>query len=175
MFEVVIIIVIAVAVWLFVRYQNKADESVAGASVEPVVAPKISIEPEPEVKAALKTEPEAIKTIEVNEVAEVVPEDSTLRRHYLHNLSIQGEISAVADEESAEAYVTEDSIVQVSVVEGGPAVNAPEDVVLKRDHIQQLVAEIEATMPPRPTDSTLKRHYDTQLMSLVLSQLHEKK
>lgn len=170
MFEFVIIMIIAVAVWYFVYFRKKQDESENGSSVGSVATPKVS--PESEVKVAVKTEPEPIasepevvETIEVSEVAGFVPEDSALRRHYLQNLSIQ--VDLTVDEEPAE-----DIILQV---ENAPEAIIAEDVELKRDHIQQLVAEIEATMPPRPTDSTLKRHYDTQLMSSVLSQLQEQK
>jgi len=38
--------------------------------------------------------------------------------------------------------------------------NIPQDSVLKRHYFQNLKANVEASMPPRPTDSTLRRHFD---------------
>ncbi|RLA19837.1 MAG: hypothetical protein DRQ62_11380, partial [Gammaproteobacteria bacterium] len=101
-----------------------------------------------------------------------IPEDSTLRRHYLQNLAAQADSSADITE------VNIDAEVGVNVAGDNafdfPEISEPvipEDVVLKRHHIQKLVAETEAAMPPRPTDSMLRRHYDTHLLSTVMGQL----
>lgn len=45
------------------------------------------------------------------------------------------------------------------------SLNIPEDSTLKRHFLSNLKSKIESEMPPRPTDSTLKRHYDTQVQA----------
>jgi hypothetical protein len=97
------------------------------------------------------------------------PEDSALRRHYLQNQEAeQGTDASSADESKA-------PVVEEISIPASTKTDIPVEKELKRDVIQQLVAETEATMPPRPTDSTLKRHYDAQLMSVVLSKLQASK
>ena len=169
-FEVVIIIVIAIAVWLFIHFRKKKHGSVAESGVKPVAPKTISPEPEPIVQ-----EPVTVETIEIGEVADVIPEDSTLRRHYLQNLDALADISSIgelADNEVTESVIApEDSTTKVDIVESSSYSRIPEDSALKRHFIQQLTAEITAAMPDRPTDSTLKRHYDAQLLSSVDSRL----
>lgn len=166
MIEMVIIVVIAIAVWLFIHFRKKKHESESGSSVKPVSTQKAP--PEPKVES--KIEPASVGA---SEVVDVIPEDSTLRRHYLQNLGALDDSPSVVVEPklSEEPVVVENSEVSADVVETSPVSRVPEDVVLKRHFMQQLVAETEAEMPPRPTDSTLKRHYDAQVMSLVISQL----
>ena len=181
--EVVIIIVIAIAVWLFIHFRKKGHSSVAESGVKPVAAKTILPEPisEPKVEAKLEAiiqEP-AVET-KTSEVADVIPEDSTLRRHYLQNLSAQAGSStdiaeAVINKEEIAVSVPEDSAVEVTAVETGSVSSIPQDAVLRRHFVQQLTAETEAEMPDRPTDSTLKRHYDAQLLSSVSSKLEAMK
>ncbi|MBW6452674.1 MAG: hypothetical protein K0A92_02685 [Methyloprofundus sp.] len=112
-----------------------------------------------EVTLDAKVEP--VTEVVAHEVAQncvavsVVPQDSTLRRHYLQNLAAQ--------EPCVEAIAVS--------VNANAAVRIPEDVVLRRHFTQQLFAEVAATMLDRPTDSTLKRHYDAQLSSAVADRL----
>lgn len=186
MIEFVIIIAIAAAVWFYINFSKKKNEAEIDSSVETVATQKVTSEvdpglevdpepetevkevPEPEIEVALETtvqEPVAIKATEINEVADDIPEDSTLRRHYLQNLG-------VADSSStAVAEAVEEPVSEVVAVETNSVSGIPEDAVLKRHFIQQLTAGTEAAMPARPTDSTLMRHYDAQLLSSVLSQL----
>ncbi len=42
-------------------------------------------------------------------------------------------------------------------------VRIPEDSTLRRHFLTQLRAEVEAEFAPRPTDSTLKRHHDAMI------------
>ena len=176
--EVVIIIVIAIAVWLFIHFRKKSHESAADSSAKPVSAQAISTEPEPEVKMEPAPAPIVKESIvvEASEGVSAIPEDSTLRRHYLQNLAVQCDRSADAvSEEAVVVSKPEDAVSKVLAVETGSVSSIPEDRVLKRHFIQQLTAEIAAAMPDRPADSTLKRHYDAQLLSLVHSKLQELK
>ena len=167
MFEIVIVIAIALAVWLFVHFRKKKHES----ATETVVAQnKVSAE------SRHKSEPEP--TVEIAEIGgevDVVPEDSTLRRHYLQNLEALDDTASVVEVDVIDEEVMAVSVAEetgnLDVMPNNPVSGIPEDSALKRHFIQQLVAEIEATMPVRPTDSTLKRHYDTQLMSAVNGRL----
>ncbi|NOR80043.1 MAG: hypothetical protein GQ529_04295 [Methyloprofundus sp.] len=169
MFEIVIVIAIALAVWLFVHFRKKKHESAAETTIAQKVPTESKGESEP--KPAV-----SVETAEVGGNIDVVPEDSALRRHYLQNLAALNdtasvvEVDVVEDEVVAEVFVTEESD-NLELVSNNPVSGIPEDSALKRHFIQKLVAEAEDTMPARPTDSALKRHYDAQLMSVVNSQL----
>lgn len=174
MFEFIIVVVIAVAVWLYLKKKNEEAESTStpapAASQKKSPEPKKEQQPEPTVQKVVSVEP-----AEVSVAVDVIPEDSALRRHYLQNLAAQANDSTGArDVVEIEAPVISApvaSVVEEPGIEEPSASNVPEDAALKRHHIQQLVAETEAAMPPRPTDSMLRRHYDTQLLSAVMSKL----
>ncbi|GFO72453.1 hypothetical protein BJAS_P2707 [Bathymodiolus japonicus methanotrophic gill symbiont] len=174
MFEFIVVLLIAAAGWF---YWSKKNNDIEGSSSIPEAKqppetpqPEPSIE-EPEVTAA---EPEPVKTeqvvTELDEAVNEIPEDSALRRHFLQNQAAQDQ----KDIDSSASADAKDSVVE-PVKPVMTTTEIPVEKEVKRDVIQQLVAETEATMPPRPTDSTLKRHYDTQLMSIVLSKLQESK
>ena len=186
MIEVIFIIVIAIAVWLFIHFRKKGHESEVDSVVEPVVTQTITPEPEPEPEPEQVVVPESspvvqvsesLEVVETNDAVDVMPEDSALRRHYLQNLVTQDEnptdtvtVGAVS-EEIVEISAPKENIAEVAKGVSHSPLSIPEDAALKRHFIQQLTAEIAAAMPARPTDSTLKRHYDAQLASSVLSQL----
>ncbi len=73
-----------------------------------------------------------------------------LKRHYLQHLAAKESVQA-----------------------NHHTMRLPEDVVLKRHFIQKITADIAEQLADRPTDSTLVRHYDAQLASLVEQQLQE--
>lgn len=176
MFEFIIVVVIAVAVWLYLKKKNEE----AGSTSTPAPAASQKKSSEPESKIEQQSEPTVQKVVsvepaEVSVAVDIVPKDSALRRHYLQNLAAQANDSTGArDVVEIEAPVISApvaSVVEEPGIEEPSASNVPEDAALKRHHIQQLVAETEAGMPPRPTDSMLRRHYDTQLLSAVMSKL----
>jgi len=172
-FEVLIVIAVALAVWLFVHFRKKH-----GSEVESVVAPNIPTEPEPKLEPEPEPEPEPIKVKlaeDAIKAVNIVPEDSTLRRHYLQNLNNTITTTDVINEGAKEAKIAEDEVTKPIVGVTSVTSGVPEDSALKRHFIQQLNAEAAATLPPRPTDSTLKRHYDAQLLSLISRQLEELK
>ncbi|WP_031435178.1 hypothetical protein [Methylomarinum vadi] len=49
----------------------------------------------------------------------------------------------------------------------------PEDSTLRRHFLTQLRAEVEAEFAPRPTDSTLKRHHDALIAAELEKRLEE--
>ena len=49
----------------------------------------------------------------------------------------------------------------------------PEDAVLRRHFVSQLVSEIEAALPPRPADSVLRRHHQALVAARVQQRLAE--
>lgn len=168
--ESVILAVIVLAVLLFLYFRKKSKMATAETSVESASSKIISPESEPE---SIVKEPIITEAVEISDVTDVVPGDSTLRRHYLQNLVSQAESSgdvAVVSDMAAFKDSEISAIEDVAVVSRSASV-IPEDVVLKRHFIQQLRSEIEAKMPARPSDSTLKRHYDAQLLSVVASKL----
>ncbi len=200
--ELVIVIVAALVVWLFIHLRKKKHGSVDTKATEQAITSAPELEPEPIIEqskpASVKQIQEPVNAItetpteEVNdalveaqeeiivksettglESSQNIPEDATLKRHYLQNLASLADVPEAPGEEINTVIVeTEEKIItkpETAVLES--SLKIPEDSALKRHFMQQLVAEIEATMPARPTDSTLKRHYDAHLMSLVASRL----
>ena len=53
---------------------------------------------------------------------------------------------------------------------GGNKISMPEDSTLKRHFLSNLQAEVESELSPRPTCSMLKRHFD----SLVLAEVDKR-
>ncbi len=49
-------------------------------------------------------------------------------------------------------------------------ISVPEDSTLKRHFLNNLQVEVESELPPRPTCSMLKRHFDT----LVIAEMDER-
>jgi hypothetical protein len=95
-----------------------------------------------------------------------IPEDSMLRRHYLTHLRMLKE-AEVKEQTSTEQPAP--AIVQPSIKVSAKQENKmkiPEDSTLRRHFITQLITEIEGSLPPRPTDSTLRRHYDYMLETM---------
>lgn len=106
---------------------------------------------------------------------ETLPEDSTLRRHYLSTRR--------AVKEAITNPYPSDSVLRrhydgISAIKLNKPVGAgknesagrvveklriPEDSMLKRHFLTQLEAEIESELFVRPTDSALRRHYDSQV------------
>lgn len=149
------VIFMVAVVWLYLRWKNTpvADEKRVTKQTK---------------KPELETVASIIKTPEMNKAPTIAPEDSILRHHNPQNVATQQAESNLiqADKKPPAKDLTESPI---------PKAVMPEEIELKRDVIQRLVAETEAAMSPRPTDSMLKRHHDTQLMSIVLSQLQAEK
>ncbi|OQK17993.1 hypothetical protein AU255_09085 [Methyloprofundus sedimenti] len=191
MIEIGVILAVIVAAWFYLRVKKEKQGSVTQSATMQTVTPKPKVmqeqEPEP-----VKAKP--VETKKVSKPAIVIPEDSMLRRHYMQNLTATKEcretpfpedstlrrhyLQNLAAQQDKNVISKADSKVAAAedlIIPASKKTNIPEEAELKRDVIQQLVAETEATMPPRPTDSTLKRHYDTQLMSVVLSKLQASK
>ena len=182
MFEFVVVVIIIGAAWYYFRQKKQAEGSESDTTAQTsAVKPDVTSAPEP-VKAKPVVEP-----AKASKPVSVIPEDSALRRHYMQNLAAGKqnletpfpEDSALrrhylqntaTQQDDSKETVTEEVLKPVSA-----KTEIPVEAEVKRDVIQQLVAETEATMPPRPTDSTLKRHYDTHLMSVVLDKLQASK
>jgi len=108
----------------------------ADVTAPPVAQPQSAVVTEPQV-----AQPAPAVTLHKN--AANIPEDATLRRHYLTQQAQSGSSASTA---------------KISAV--------PEDSTLKRHFLTQLQAEFEAASP-RPSDSTLKRHYDSLIKARV--------
>jgi hypothetical protein len=203
----ILVVILALVVWMIKRKSSKA--SVASSPVEHgkplAVAPKPASKRVVDTSATKQAEPpvvDAAETVEqVSKPAEVqvqpqplrvvspspaakmeekVPEDSTLRRHYLNTRKAEKEtithpypsdsalrrhcesISKFALSEALAAKTIESS----AQLAKKPAI--PEDSALRRHFLSQVQAEIESLFL-RPTDSALKRHYD----SLIKAKMEE--
>lgn len=186
MFEIVIVIAIALAAWLFVHFRKKKHASAA----ETTVAQKVPTESKRE------TEPKptvSIKTAEVGGDIDVVPEDSALRRHYLQNIAALEGASNSEEADEVEPVSHESETIEVKE----PVDVVPEDSALRRHYLQnlaalddtvsvveedvvedELVAEVFVTeesdsldvvsnnpVSGIPEDSALKRHFIQQLVA----------
>jgi len=120
---------------------------------------------------------------------EQIPEDSTLRRHYLQAKQAAEQpvaqpvvvetakvveapqaVEAVEAVEVAEVVPAVEVAEPVVVAESKPARKSaiPEDSALRRHYLSQLSADVAASLPAEPSDSTLKRHYQ-QLLAAKLA------
>jgi hypothetical protein len=119
-------------------------------------------EPEPEIQSAVdklankpKSETETKKEHEL--------EPPTKEPLYLaeDDIVLIDEHDTVFTEESQvnETVVNE----TVSLTQTNTYENLPQDSMLRRHAITHLYAIVESNMPLRPTDSVLRRHYDTMI------------
>jgi len=143
-------------------FGEKSEKPVENIKTEEVSVEVI--EPSPIVKQPPQPVTAQVKEQKDTVVSEV-PEDSTLRRHYLANLeaqqqaekTVKEEIPAQKPQESAPPPV---AVTKPKTIETISSLQIPEDSTLKRHFISALKADIEAKMPARPKDSALRRHYD---------------
>ncbi len=191
MFEIILLVVVVAAAWFYMQFRNEStaeqpevNESVATESVAEQKDDKPVAEP-------VKVTETSMMRLLYAQTANGIPQDSTLRRHYLQN-AMANKPSGVADfpeDSTLRRHFLQNESVQVSsvdapvaeVMQGVPVVvevavkntinSMPEEAVLKRHFIQQAVAEAEEAMSVCPTDSTLKRHYDAQVFSVVINKL----
>lgn len=201
----ILVVILALVVWMIKRKSSKA--SVASSSVDHgkplAVAPKPASKRVVDTGASKQTESPVVEAVEAIEKVskpvevqpqpspavspspvakkeEKVPEDSSLRRHYLGTRKAEKEaitnpyptdsalrrhydsISRLALSEALSAKTIESPAQLVKK----PAI--PEDSALRRHFLSQVQTEIESLFL-RPTDSTLKRHYD----SLIKAKMEE--
>lgn len=95
------------------------------------------------------------------------PTDSVLRRHYESMLAAMAVPPVEAGEAKAEIVNSTDLPAEKQRI--------PEEATLRRHFLSQLVAEIESELFPRPTDSILKRHYESLVLAKLADRLAETK
>ncbi|MFA6163642.1 MAG: hypothetical protein WC685_09460 [Methylobacter sp.] len=119
-----------------------------------------------------------------------IPEDSVLRRHYLAQLAAERE--SITNPYPTDSVLRRhyESMLATSLVQpidsaetGTEAVGItelpterqqiPEESTLRRHFLTRLQAEIEFEVFPRPTDSILKRHYDSLIVAKIADRLAE--
>ncbi|WP_036300174.1 hypothetical protein [Methylomarinum vadi] len=92
------------------------------------------------------------------------PTDSALKRH--HDTMLKAEFVRRLEGVSAEPAAKPTAVVAKAaeaVAAQSPVMAIPEDSMLRRHFLSQLRREIEDGFGDRPTDSTLKRHYDAMV------------
>ena len=146
MFEFIILVAIVGGVWY---YFNSQEEVVKPAETEEVQA-------KAEVVAELPVEEETadVEAV-VKQVVEPVkskfvagmPEDSSLKRHYQQLVTFNQAASN----------------------------RIPEESVLRRHFVQNLISAEESLLAGAPTDSTLVRHYETSVTDAVIAKLESLK
>lgn len=151
-------------------FGNKSDQQ-PETQVQPETKPE-PVEPIAEEKPAPVVESTpAPAPVEKKEQAEQtsIPEDSTLRRHYLANQEALKQpkyvepAAPIVEPEPVIAEVAEPA--EEKQVETVVKLQVPQDSTLKRHFIAGLRAEIESNMPTRPSDATLRRHYDAEVQA----------
>jgi len=151
MFEFVMVVAIACGIWFY--FKSGEDEIVAE---EPVVEASKDEAEELVIEEAVAVVAENNEVTEDVAVAPAVvvepvksqfvagmPEDSTLKRHY----------------------------VQLVVANQAVSNRIPEESLLRRHFVQNLIANEEQLFAGAPSDSTLRRHYDAQVAAAVLEKL----
>jgi len=153
MFEFVMVMAIACGIWFY--FKSGEDETVAeepaveankdevpGADEEPVIEEEVAAVEEEIVEAPVAVVQSVVEPVKSQFVAGM-PEDSTLKRHY----------------------------VQLVVANQAASNRIPEEAVLRRHFVQNLIANEEQLLAGAPSDSTLRRHYDAQVATAVLEKL----
>ncbi|GEM_PF-2449179 len=134
--------------------------------------------------------------IEIAEMfSEVVPQDSTLKRHFMTQLLSETEASLEPRPTDATLKRHYDQLLESKLIEklqaltergGSKAATIvvqskvikkaaiPEDSTLQRHFITELRSKLEQQLcMPRPTDFNLRRHYETLIQSLLEKELNE--
>lgn len=128
-----------------------AEEIEVTPAPEPVKAEPAVVAPQETVKEQTPAAPAKNDSI---------PEDSVLRRHYESQLASQAEAPQLSATTAKPVEAPAPQAASVATTESAASTAIPEDSVLKRHHLNQLSAMIEAVVGPRPGDSVLSRHYD---------------
>ncbi len=139
----------------FGKTEERQDAEQYNESVEPVVKAKPTVAAKPKVAAKTSKKEKAIDPL--------IPEDSTLRRHYLANLEAEKQPKAIKAPVVAAAVAKQkEKAVETNPIEFS---SIPQDATLKRHYISTLKYKIEENMPARPTDSKLRREYDAKVQT----------
>ncbi|MGZ5050243.1 MAG: hypothetical protein ACXWF8_02910 [Methylobacter sp.] len=145
--------------------ETKPAAEIESAPATPApAAEEVKVAPAPE---PVKAEPAVVtaETVKAQAPAataksDSIPEDSVLRRHYVTQLASQAEAPQQPAPAAKPAAAPAPQAAPVAAAKNTASASIPEDSVLKRHHLNQLSAMIEAVAGPRPADSILSRHYD---------------
>ncbi|NOQ65390.1 MAG: hypothetical protein GQ582_12840 [Methyloprofundus sp.] len=196
MLEFIIIVAIIFAVWFF-RFRDKSNAT----PVEAVVQPKKDEPKAKKVEAksaapATNSKPAPAPVVAVKKPVAVsgVPEDASLKRHYLQNQAALAEAAKSVPQESPAVAEPMSEKPAPELESSEPSV--PEDSMLKRHHQQLhdsvvdhdaelLIAALEddanepavvemqtpANTSCIPEDATLKRHFIQQLTAEIAAEM----
>ncbi len=148
---------------LNLQAKRNAEEPVEAVAevVETVTEPELQEEPAAVIETAeaeaLVAEPVAVVEA-VAPAAEPEPEVA----------EPEPAVSVIAEPVAVAEVVVTPAAVTVATASAKSAI--PEDVVLRRHYLTQRKAEILASLPAQPSDSTLKRHYQ-QLLDAKLAEI----
>ncbi|MDX8127317.1 hypothetical protein QLH52_08500 [Methylomonas sp. OY6] len=156
----------------------------------PIQAPEPIAEPAPQapIVTAVTEEP---STLTKEEPAITIPEDSVLKRHYLAALQAEKEalsnpyptdsvlrrhyetLHKIASPQHSQAVDESAPSQPEAAAQPASPVEAvrPEDSSVQTQDLEQLRREIAAELPTPPTDSVLKRHYDSLLQTKLQQRL----
>ncbi|MBD9355260.1 RodZ family helix-turn-helix domain-containing protein [Methylomonas albis] len=143
------------------------DSQTNAPGTTPTPMPEPIAEPAPQASIATSVVEEPVAPLTVESTAINPPEDSVLKRHYLTGL--QAEKDAISNPYPTDSVLrrhheTLDKIATARQ-ESSAKADLPEDSIVQTLDQDQLRSEIEAELPAPPTDSVLKRHYDSLLQA----------
>lgn len=139
----------------------------------PTPAPEPIAEPAPQASIATSVAEEPVAPLTVESTAINPPEDSILKRHYL--TALQAEKDAISNPYPTDSVLRRhhETLHKIATArqESSAKADLPEDSIVQTLDQDQLRSEIEAELPAPPTDSVLKRHYDSLLQAKLQERL----
>lgn len=96
---------------------------------------------------------------EQNLIKNPYPTDSVLRRHYQQNQTAALNLTPPTTKSEFAEEPMENTDTPKNHQPQAKRISVPEDSVLKRHYLSRLRTEIEKQYPPCPSDAVLKRHY----------------
>jgi hypothetical protein len=139
----------------------------------PTPAREPMAEPAPQASIVTAVVEEQVAPLTVETTAINPPEDSILKRHYL--TALQAEKDAISNPYPTDSVLRRhhETLHKIATArqESSAKADLPEDSIVQTLDQDQLRSEIEAELPAPPTDSVLKRHYDSLLQAKLQERL----
>ncbi|AMK77920.1 MULTISPECIES: hypothetical protein [Methylomonas] len=163
---------------------NTPIEQQPVAPVEvPTPAPEPVVEPEPQapVVDAVAEKPTTTPFTAEEATAVKIPEDSILKRHYL--AALQAEKDALSNPYPTDSVLRRhyETLHKIATPQHSktvdesksdqPQTSSPEDSTVRKHSLEQLRTEVAGELPAPPTDSVLKRHYESLLQTKLQQRL----
>lgn len=161
---------------------HAAEESVAAqTTAKPQPTEKSIISPKPQTAGIAVPEDSTLKrhflaqlAAERSAITHPYPTDSVLRRHYDQQQIASLSVTPINEEPTiVETPIKVEAAMQTALEIQPPRLAIPEDSVLKRHFLATIQHKLELQHSPRPSDAVLKRHHKQLIQSRIDSYLAE--